>query len=90
MYYKSMGIISIVLLAMVDYDYKFLTVDVGCQVKISDDGVFVILLIFTLHLTTKSVCQNQELFLLPLIKWKLITCRPQKYHLYLWLMMLSH
>ena len=25
---------------MVDYDYKFLTVDVGCQVKISDDGVF--------------------------------------------------
>ena len=40
MYYNYKGIFSIVLLAMVDYDYKCLTVDVGCQVKISDDGVF--------------------------------------------------
>lgn len=40
MCYNYKGIFSIVLLAMVDYDYKFLTVDVGCQVKISDDGVF--------------------------------------------------
>ena len=36
--YKSFS--SIVLLALVDADYKFLHVNVGCQVRISDGGVF--------------------------------------------------
>ena len=36
--YKSF--FSIVLLALVDADYKLLYVNVGCQVRISDGGVF--------------------------------------------------
>ena len=36
--YKSF--FSIVLLVLVDTDYKFLYVNVGCQGRISDDGVF--------------------------------------------------
>ena len=31
---------SIVLLALVDYDYKFIYVDVGCLGRISDVGVY--------------------------------------------------
>ena len=34
------GFFSIVLLVFVDYDYKFLTAEVGCQGRISDGGVF--------------------------------------------------
>ena len=34
------GYFSIVLLALVDYNYKFLFVDVGCQGSISDGGVY--------------------------------------------------
>ena len=90
MYYNYKGFFSIILLAMVDYDYKFLAVDVGCQGIISDGGVF------------RNSClypafKNNEVNLakaraLPNtadnIEW--ITCRPQKCRLYLWLMMLSH
>ena len=39
-FYNYMGFFSTVLMALVDYDYKFMYVDVGCQGRISDDGVF--------------------------------------------------
>ena len=39
-YYNYKGFFSIVLLAIVDYDCKFLYVDVGCQGRISDGGVY--------------------------------------------------
>ena len=39
-YCKYKGFYSLVLLAFVDYDYKFLLIDVGCQGRISDGGVF--------------------------------------------------
>ena len=34
------GFFSIVLIALADYDYKFLFVEIGCQGRISDGGVF--------------------------------------------------
>lgn len=39
-FYNYKGFYSLVLLALVDYDYKFLYIDVGCQGRISDGGVF--------------------------------------------------
>lgn len=39
-YYNYKGFFSIVLLAFVDYDYKFLIAEVGCQGRISDGGVY--------------------------------------------------
>ena len=39
-FYNYKGFFSIVLLAIVDYDYKFLFVDVGCQGRISDGGIY--------------------------------------------------
>lgn len=39
-FYNYKGFFSIVLLALVDYDYKFLFADVGCQGRISDGGVY--------------------------------------------------
>ena len=39
-YYNYKGFYSLVLLAFVDYDYKFLLIDVGCQGRISDGRVF--------------------------------------------------
>ena len=39
-FYNYNGFFSIVLLAIVDFDYKFLFVDVGCQGRISDGGVY--------------------------------------------------
>ena len=39
-FYNYKGFFRIVLLAFVDYDYKFLIAEVGCQGRISDVGVF--------------------------------------------------
>ena len=39
-YYNYKGFFSVVLLAIVDYDYKFLYVHVGCQGRISVGGVY--------------------------------------------------
>ena len=39
-FYNYKGFFSIVLLAIVNYDYEFIYVDVGCQGRISDGGVF--------------------------------------------------
>ena len=39
-FYNYKGFFSIVLLAIVDYKYKFIFADVGCQGKISDGGVY--------------------------------------------------
>ena len=39
-FYNYRGFFSIVMLAIVDYNYKFLFVDVGCQGRFSDGGVF--------------------------------------------------
>ena len=39
-FYNYKGFFSIEMLAICDYDYKFLFVDAGCQRRISDRGVF--------------------------------------------------
>ena len=39
-FYNYNGFFSIILLAIVDYDYKFIFADVGCQGRISDGGVY--------------------------------------------------
>ena len=39
-FYNYKRFFNIVLMALVDYDYKFIYVDVGCQGCISDGGIF--------------------------------------------------
>ena len=39
-YYNYKGFYSLVMLALVDFDYKFTFINVGCQGRISDGGVY--------------------------------------------------
>ena len=39
-FYNYKGFFSIVLLAIIDYDYKFIVADVDCQGRIRDGGVY--------------------------------------------------
>ena len=39
-YYNYKEFFSLVMLALVDLDYKFTFIDVGCQGRISDGGVY--------------------------------------------------
>ena len=39
-YYNYKGFFSLGMLALVDYVYKFMFIDVGCQGRISDGGVY--------------------------------------------------
>lgn len=39
-YYNNKQFFSVVMFALVDADYNFIYVDVGCQGRISDGGVF--------------------------------------------------
>ena len=39
-FYNYKGFYTLVLMAIVDYNYKFVNVDGGCQGRIDDGGVF--------------------------------------------------
>ena len=57
-YYNYKRFYSLDLLAFIDYDYKFLLIDTGCQGRISDGGVF----------SNSTICSeiNSDLSLCPL------------------------
>ena len=62
MYYNYKQYFSIVLFALVDADYRFIYVDVGCNGRISDGGVF----------AYSYICKAIEEKSLNLPNWKLL------------------
>ena len=62
MYYNYKQYFSIVLFALVDADYRFIYVDVGCNGRISDGGVF----------ANSYICKAIEEKSLNLPNWKLL------------------
>jgi hypothetical protein len=57
-YKKKKNAFSIVLFALVDANYNFMSVDVGCQGRISDSGVFTNTELYK-KLETKTFCLPQ-------------------------------
>lgn len=68
MFINYKGFFSIVMLALVDFDYKFLYVDIGCQGRISTVESFVIQIYLLLYKPGRSTCQTLKyLHLLTLV-----------------------
>ena len=57
-YYNCKGFFSLVMLPLVDEDYKFMFTDVGCQARISDGGVCI-------NFSLSNVFENNLLDLSP-------------------------
>jgi len=58
-YFNYKNAISIVLFALVDANYNFMFVNVGCQGRISDSGVFTSTELYK-KLETKALCLPQQ------------------------------
>jgi hypothetical protein len=58
-YFNYENAFSIVLFALVDANYNFMFVDVGCQGRISDSGVFTNTELYK-KLETKTLCLPQS------------------------------
>ena len=88
-FFNHKSLFSIVLLALVDYDYKFIYLDVGCQGRISDDSVYRNSSLYkALSNATLNLPRPQTL---PTLHENHLSTKsePKKFHLYLQPMMLS-